>query len=654
MKNKQTKTFITIVFIITIFLISNNYVLSQICEPYLGQTPPENVVTLFPPENLQANSIWFWHGVPTFSPDGMEMYFVKYMTNINKTEIWFTKCIDNVWTEPQKAPFSNTTYSDNNPFFKSADTLFFHSVRYSQAFIFRVTRSSGGVWSAPVPVILQIPAGYGVGLQFSIAKNGNIYSELSQNGNDNIYVWKFENNHYLFPEKLTDICTSHYEGFPYIDKNERFILFCSDRIENSNALDIYISFKNINNSWTDPVNLSLGNIITDGYGWSNISTDGSYLFFTKSDEFGANPYWVDAQYIYDMIPKTPYLGQTPPGFTPEKFAPTIISTPTTTEWSCTFSPDSLEMYFYRISQKSNSILYICKFEAGAWTLPTEVDFTAAHSTSEPYLTLDNQRLYFAWDDAGIYMVERTGKGWSTPVFAGQGMWLSSKSGGQLYTTDMSSLFTTGKTYLAKITSNNGLFTDYERMSFQPNYGYQAHPCIAHDGSFMIFDVDGGKHLFVSFKKPDGSWDIAIDLSTHGFDVNAGGAYLSPEGKYLFFHLNGDIWWVDAAIINNLNPYSGINGPSNSSSKEILFFHNNPNPCSTQTTIAFELNKSMKLSIEIKNIAGIKVMEVVNNHTYQKGKHEMLVDVSTLASGIYTYTLSSEKGEQWVKKMMIIK
>ena len=60
-------------------------------------------------------------------------------------------------------------------------------------------------------------------------------------------------------------------------------------------------------------------------------------------------------------------------------------------------------------------------------------------------------------------------------------------------------------------------------------------------------------MYVSFRKPDGTWDVAIDLTAHGFNPSAGGATLSPDGKYLFFHLNGDIWWVDTQVIEKLRP-----------------------------------------------------------------------------------------------------
>ena len=73
-----------------------------------------------------------------------------------------------------------------------------------------------------------------------------------------------------------------------------------------------------------------------------------------------------------------------------------------------------------------------------------------------------------------------------------------------------------------------------------------------DGSYLLFDVDGS-YLFASFRKADGTWGDAMDLTKHGFDPLAGGATVSPDGKYLFFALKDDIWWVDSRVIEELRP-----------------------------------------------------------------------------------------------------
>ena len=258
----------------------------------------------------------------------------------------------------------------------------------------------------------------------------------------------------------------------------------------------------------------------------------------------------------------PYMGQIAPGLEAKIFAPGIVSDPVSSEFSGAFSPDGSEYYFYRFSESSQSMLLSSKVVNGIWTTPEPLPFTAGDAAYEPYIGFDNQRLYFAWNHAtpmgqntlpAYFFVERVPGGWSEPEFAGQGMFLSSSRDGQFYTTDMSSRSVDGKTYIAKITIEDGVFTNYERLSIQAHWGHQAHPCIAPDGSYILFDVYNGGYLFVSFKKADGTWGEAIDLTKHGFNPLAGGAYISPDGYYLFFSLRGDIWWVDISTIESLRP-----------------------------------------------------------------------------------------------------
>jgi hypothetical protein len=257
----------------------------------------------------------------------------------------------------------------------------------------------------------------------------------------------------------------------------------------------------------------------------------------------------------------PYLGQEPPGMEPRVFAPGIVSDPDSSEYSGSFTSDGSEYYFCRFSQTSGSVLLFSKATDGRWSAPEQLALTAEYTAFEPYVTVDNQRLYFAWGHPvspgqpqfPYFFAERTQDGWSEPRCAGQGMFLSSSQDGQLYTTDMSSRDVDGKTYLAKITVTDGVFTDYERLPIETPWGNPAHPCIAPDESYILFDVERGNHLFISFKQADGTWGEPIDLTHHGFDPMAGGAYISPDGKYLFFSLNKDIWWVDIKAIENLKP-----------------------------------------------------------------------------------------------------
>jgi hypothetical protein len=266
--------------------------------------------------------------------------------------------------------------------------------------------------------------------------------------------------------------------------------------------------------------------------------------------------------------KGPYFGQKEPGMKPEIFAPGIVSVPETTEWSSSFSSDGNEFYFYRVTvteEKPKLNIYNSRVEDGKWMPPIEVKFAKGYNAGTPHITQDNKTLYFGWwrpDPAGdpdffpgrtgrIWYTERTSNGWSEPHYAGQGMFTSSDREGNFYTTDMSSRNINGKTYLARVKLENGRFKEFEKLNITPKFDEPAHPCISPDGSYILFDIEGGSHLCVSFKKTDGTWGEAIDLTRHGFDIMAGGATISPDGKYMFFHLNGDIWWVSTKIIEDL-------------------------------------------------------------------------------------------------------
>jgi len=198
-----------------------------------------------------------------------------------------------------------------------------------------------------------------------------------------------------------------------------------------------------------------------------------------------------------------------------------------------------------------------KVEDGRWTEPAPLAIAAENAALQPlrlHITPDNRWLLLECNKGGafkIYASERTGNGWSLPVFAGNGMYMTSDSSGRLYTTDLSDQAARGTFYLAQTSLNDGRLTDYERLKIEPYFGKQAHPCIAPDGRTILFDANG--RTFVSFKKEDGRWGTAIDLTQHGFDPKAGLAYISPDGKYLFFSYDHDIWWVDIQVIEKLRP-----------------------------------------------------------------------------------------------------
>ena len=68
------------------------------------------------------------------------------------------------------------------------------------------------------------------------------------------------------------------------------------------------------------------------------------------------------------------------------------------------------------------------------------------------------------------------------------------------------------------------------------------------------DEKGKKNLYISFKDSNGEWTKSINMNQSiDFSEHAAIPHVSFDGKYLFFSSRGDIYWVDARIIEELKP-----------------------------------------------------------------------------------------------------
>ncbi len=256
-----------------------------------------------------------------------------------------------------------------------------------------------------------------------------------------------------------------------------------------------------------------------------------------------------------------YVGQTPPGTTPLLFAPGIVSLPAINDGCLTMSSDGSEVYFSR-----NARIVVSRLGPGGWTFPEPVAFSAGFPVGEGHLTRDNSRFYWlavrpvppgqpSVKNVAIWASDRTADGWSPAKYVGLGMFASSTNDGEIYVTDLTE---NPKGYLARARLADGRFTGFERLKggFEKLRSEQVtvigHPAVAPDGSYVVFDL-AGEHLFVSFRNSDGTWSDAVDLAQHGIDAAAGLAYVSPDGRYLFFNLHEDIYWVSTKVIEGLRP-----------------------------------------------------------------------------------------------------
>jgi len=115
-----------------------------------------------------------------------------------------------------------------------------------------------------------------------------------------------------------------------------------------------------------------------------------------------------------------YLGLTPPGYTPEIFAPGVVSLTTLNEKVITFSPSGHEIFFSTGAWPTCTTMYI-EYKNNAWTTPVLASFSSDRSADEPFFSVDGSRIYFyayqpgSSANSNIYYCEKSGDVWGPPV-----------------------------------------------------------------------------------------------------------------------------------------------------------------------------------------------------------------------------------------------
>jgi hypothetical protein len=264
------------------------------------------------------------------------------------------------------------------------------------------------------------------------------------------------------------------------------------------------------------------------------------------------------------IPDGPYLGQTPPGLTPEPFAPGLVNTK---EWgdSIGFSLDLNTIYVTRWRHSSDA-----KEPESATFKKVGDKWKKTIITGrfqKPFHAPNGKTLHY-----GSHYQERTASGWSDmkslgPAFEEiQIMGLTSSAKGTLVLDERG---TNGNGILRYSRLVDGKREAPEPFSKAINSGtWNAHPFIAPDESYIMWDGEkeggyGSNDIYISFRQHDGSWGEAINMgSTLNTAAEEGGPKVTYDGKYLFFNrmvpsgksdnsLQSDLYWVDASVIEEL-------------------------------------------------------------------------------------------------------
>ncbi|MFC1565191.1 hypothetical protein ACFL6G_09665 [candidate division KSB1 bacterium] len=274
--------------------------------------------------------------------------------------------------------------------------------------------------------------------------------------------------------------------------------------------------------------------------------------------------------------KGPYLGQKPPGMTPEIFAPGVIST-NVTEGCIALTRDNKLLLFAR---RGRGILYMQQID-GKWTAPEPASFSAGTLDWDFFIAPDDKTLFvssrrpdvFGGDTLQVYRIwksEWSGVNWSAPVLlpapinSGQhDSFASITEGGTLY------FFSNRQGGLgrADIYRSRRIGNDYpevENLGSPINTEHRDLDAYVDPGEqYMIFCSNrpggfGKTDLYISFRTKENTWSDPVNMgkkiNSEAYEVIP---YITPDRKYFFFVSdrdgNGEVYWVDAKIIEELKP-----------------------------------------------------------------------------------------------------
>lgn len=308
-----------------------------------------------------------------------------------------------------------------------------------------------------------------------------------------------------------------------------------------------------------------------------------------------------------------YLGETPPGETAKLFAPGIVSTELNEDGGPIFTPDGDEI-FWRIGGAPFSSFVHMKREKGVWSRPEIASFSGQYQDAGLSISPDGKKIFFTskrpfkgvegLSKFHIWITDKVDGKWQDPYPAGSPVdhpddyytRVSVSSDGTLIKHSRVSGGLGGfDLYICRWM--NDKYTEQENLSDRVNTKYNEYaPEIAPDGSFILFqsnnrpDSTGMIDIYVTFKLKDGAWSQGINL---GDAVNTEYVEkwpsLTSDGRYLFFTSDrpvevkyaqystsrknyqeimalykfyntrkheshsGDVYWIDAKIIEKLKP-----------------------------------------------------------------------------------------------------
>jgi len=266
---------------------------SVIVNPYLGQKPPGLIPIAFAP-NMVTTADWEYGGA--FTQDLKEFYFIRDVREnegSRKQEFVLYQFKNNKWQDSVISPRVGA------PFISPDGKRMHLGKRYKEY-------TDTGDWSEIKKLgspfdslpIMRLTAS---------SKGTYFFDEFKRDFTGDIRYSRIIDGQYEEPKLLPKNINDGKSFHPFIAPDESYLLFDGKREGGYGDSDIYISFRQQNGSWGNPINLG-DKINTKAWEASaSVTPDGKYLFFNRnmgSDKYeNVDIFWVSSQVIEELRPK---------------------------------------------------------------------------------------------------------------------------------------------------------------------------------------------------------------------------------------------------------------------------------------------------------------------------------------------------------------
>jgi len=271
-----------------------------------------------------------------------------------------------------------------------------------------------------------------------------------------------------------------------------------------------------------------------------------------------------------------YIDDQLPGLQKQLFAPGVISHTDRAEFGSVFSRDANEFY-YADDTDGKAIIMYTRVDGNKWTTPEAIIFDTIYSYNDPFLSLDEQRLYYISNqprdlndtiaDIDIWYSNKTTQGWSSPINAGPHINSDYNEYYISFTQEGAMYFSSNKENapdrkhdfnIFKSEYRNGQFHKPEKLPATINTrAYEGDVFVAPDESYLIFcsvrrSGYGKGDMYISFMDEYGDWKEAKNMGTA---INSEHHEICPfvthDSKYFFYTSNQDIYWISTAVFDQL-------------------------------------------------------------------------------------------------------